>query len=333
MSKLLDWVALRGKLQADLQDYFARSQRDSQAGFYYALADCGQIPEFQGSGLDKLHASYIRLFSRTTESNIQDFGPVLISIDPGSTQLELPVNALLKAMKHGWTVSWIRSSLPANELANHLINYLDGRFEDGSSVLLRYYDPRLLPEFLSIIGDSYRKALLAPIVEWCFWDRKLGLRVSKGSGLQKIPKVHEVKISELERDLMGRAALPDLIMSNLLEEADESEFAKWLPHALYQAVHIHIEKAQKQGLKDIADLQLFTSLAIGIHPDFHLQIPEFISGLPKLGIEDDSLSDLVLKVPDHHWDALETSGQQALQDLRLSINHELQKKTDLILEN
>ncbi len=331
-----DWPAIRAKLAFAIDAFFAPLQPAGRTIHRYALADAAQIEQFRGERFawlqQRLAIPHISLFTLTQEQPIAAYGPLLISLDADASASHSLVGVLLQMMSYGWTVSWLTSTLEPEPLAQHLAGHLNGTLADETKVLVRYYDPRLLPEFLIHLDSQTKKALLGPIGQWAFWDRKLNLLRCRGGNLAESAGVKTCEISEKAQAALAEAAVPDLLVSMLIEEMDSETLAQWLPHALYNAVVEQIGAARRYGLTELADLQLFLSLAFEIHPKFQHILDIF--GLEKQRVQDGevSFSDLVLKVADHEWNYIGNHAAHEMKHLRDTHYQELLSRSNFILE-
>lgn len=99
----------------------------------------------------------------------ESVAPWLIALDrPGQPDLlERTVDIAMRAP----AVTWIASDLPARELLQRLQSRVDVALRQGDSLLLRYYDPRLLGELLGCLKAKQREHFLAVGQRWMVLDR------------------------------------------------------------------------------------------------------------------------------------------------------------------
>lgn len=132
----------------------------------YLLIDCAVRPDaartlrFYAEGL-----SYRSLFLNQPEEKHSDVGPWLVQIDASHTM-------------HGWLnalegtgdcipcVSHLATELGFEATFQHLQSMIEMQLSDGSSALLRFYDPRVMKRLLGILTAEQLEMLLAPFVEW-----------------------------------------------------------------------------------------------------------------------------------------------------------------------
>jgi hypothetical protein len=314
MSKHTDWQALQAILAQEIDAYLRDLTDVSPAMVSYALVDAGQIPEMRGAFLEQMEIPHARLFDGTKEHKIAKYGPVLIPLDRNANSGQLPVSQLLHSMQYGWTVSWLTSPLNLNDLASHLAGHLNGVLEDGREVLIRYYDPRNLAPFMENVDAKTKTVLLTPIKHWTYWDRNLALHTLEGAGLTNTAGVQSTQIARGTQQAMANAAVPDLIMSNLLADSDPRQFEEWLPHIMYGLIVAYIHNARTYGVSEFQDLYLFVSISINIHPEFHKILPIFVTENKNIISGEITFLDLVLRTDDDQWNNLSESGKEITLD-------------------
>lgn len=317
-----DWLPLQRKLMRDVTRFFDDAPQVGININRYALVDAAQVPELRSAAFLARPFHHVSLFSLTQENGIARYGPLLIPVDagPGSDV----VRRVVRAMRHGWTVSWLSSPLAMDDLADHLAGHLNGELADGKDVLVRYYDPRLLAAFIAHLDEQTKTALLGPVCQWAWWDRHLSLVTVKGGNESKSACITQTNISAVTQKAMAAAAKNDLFNSALLEDSEPDEFSSWLPHTLYHAVSRQVVRAEKLGLKEPADLVLFISLALRVHPDFFDALPNFARKKHSLALGEIDMATLALGVVDDDWNLLGRTGPAAVEEVRRVVNDALQ---------
>lgn len=302
-------MALHAMLAQEIDAYLAGLVGGSPELHSYALVDVGQIPEMRDTYLDRMEIPHVKLFAGTKEHKIAKYGPMLIPLDSKANSSQLPVSQLLHGMQYGWTVSWLTSPLGLEDMARHLAGHFNGVFEDGREVLIRYYDPRNLVPFLESVEVDTKAALLAPISTWTYWDRNLVLQTFTGPGAREVAGIRSTRITDRTKDAMATAAIPDLIMSKLLADSDADAYEEWLPYTLYDTISTMTTKALDYGLQDFADIYLFVSLAMTVHPEFHEQLPALRTERQNITDGTSALLDVMLEVQDDEWNDLSDTAE------------------------
>lgn len=319
------WASLRAKLFDDLAGSQIYKIREGASGEnWYALLDAGQLPRTYYAELKKKIPQHICLFSLTKEHNIAEYGPILIPIDRKLDNTT--VAALVRAMRFGWTVSWLSSLLSLNQLAIHLAGHLNGSFTDGSEVLIRYYDPRLLPAFINECELLSTRSLMYPICHWLSWNREMSLVVYDGGHGEKSPGVNVTNISKEVRLAMSVATFDDFVHAQILNDAGGDDFFNWLPHMVNYAVATQVKKARSYGLVLLPDIQLYVSLALTVHPQFFDLIPFFSKNLDYLKRNQVDIATLALAVDDRDWEKLGASGKAEIEKIKIATGEKICRK-------
>lgn len=73
-------------------------------------------------------------------------------------------------------VTWIVSSLPVRDLAQRLRHRVDAVLPGDQSVILRYYDPRVLHELAGCLSGITRESMFSIGTKWLYMDRDACLR-------------------------------------------------------------------------------------------------------------------------------------------------------------
>ena len=69
------------------------------------------------------------------------------------------------------SVSWVFSPLSRQELHDRMLRRSDVQFCDGTELMLRFLDPRILFELDSVLSESHHSAFFSFAHRWCALDR------------------------------------------------------------------------------------------------------------------------------------------------------------------
>lgn len=125
----------------------------------YAVLDGAAIPDL----LDHLYGDEppecVCLYSGDLEPDIAECAPYLVELKPGA--------AFTKWMlSEGWGNHWgvvIHTTAGLKELRSHLREFLMVRDPDGHQLYFRFYDPRVLGDFLGTCDGDQLAALFGPV--------------------------------------------------------------------------------------------------------------------------------------------------------------------------
>lgn len=114
-------------------------------------------------------AKLAKLFEKTPEVAIADFGPLLLRVDIAQRDwLKTFINAV-DCNKH---VVVVFSPWQFEALANHLRGFLQAQWNQGRSEgVLRYYDPRMLLPVAETLTPAQSNAFHAAVISWHWLDR------------------------------------------------------------------------------------------------------------------------------------------------------------------
>ena len=160
-----------------------------------------------------------------------------------------------------------------------------------------------------------KAALLAPISTWTYWDRNLVLQSITGPASHEVAGIRSTRITDRTKDAMATAAIPDLIMSKLLADSDADAYEEWLPHSLWLVTSTIATEARDYGLSEFADIYLFVSLAMTVHPEFHKHIAVFSSERKNIAEGKSAMLDVVLEVQDEEWNDTSDAGKNLRTEL------------------
>lgn len=188
----------------------------------YLLLDGAQIDNlmmqiYQLDESPECHALYLG----TRYQALSDVGPVLARLVPGS-RLEQHF------VEHWQTTAgiWLESDVSESELVEHLRSLVHADLSSGVTVLLRYYDPRILRQWLPELTSDQRDQVMGPIL-------RIRLpALHSGGSAREILRVHRVSAARYDYDPWLRLDDDQIDMLNRaqLEEFDQRLLAHMDKH-------------------------------------------------------------------------------------------------------
>jgi uncharacterized protein DUF4123 len=109
------------------------------------------------------HLEYACLYSGPLSPELEIAAPYLVQLDHGYRDTH-------QLIQRAWGNSWgvfLRSETSLKKLRRHLREFLIVRDERGNRLMFRYYDPRVLREYLPTCTRSELRTVFGPIE--CFW--------------------------------------------------------------------------------------------------------------------------------------------------------------------
>lgn len=287
--------------------------------YRYALIDAG-ITGF--ASLEQFMAQYTlhstALFLGTPEEPMVEIGPWLIEIPPLALPELYQQLAGLAATRHALSMISSRHSIQA--LSKCLRSWLDGELDDGTSVVIRYYDPRCglmlieqLPEMLPLLDGVHRWVSwgvdYAPI---CLTGKNLGL--SHGKVPHRIGYENQLKIDAFNPY--------DAMLAMIQEEAEATGVLESIAPGLQRWVaYQHYQQAWQNGARQWADLYMWVYAALTITPGLH-QYPEVSARIAENLKQGQSLLNLLLAISEKHQNTMKSYAPYHLWHLA----EKLQKK-------
>jgi hypothetical protein len=266
----------------------------------HALVSVGQCDEGAVAAMVGTHGlAYEQLFMQTPEADMAHIGPWLVELplDPSDALLHA-----LARMAATEAVSFLGSAMRPPKLAEHLRRFMSGVLPDGSSVLLRYFDPRIGFDMLTHWTGDVRQRFLAPLAWWAGWDAGFQPRRFQGASSAPASSSGDAAI-ELDAewlqaiDAIGEPQLTVALLAEELAETDSQasrELSALHPWLCRQIARDALAFARSAGCDGWEDRMLACRLALLTHPRFHSD-PGFTAAL--LDMRGQSLGDVMAALP------------------------------------
>ena len=167
--------------------------------------------------------------------------------------------------------TWLRSSAGLQALAHRLGLGIAALLDDGTEVLLRVADARVLPAMHDALEPAQRGSLFGCIQDWWYVDREETLQslpMDSGPATSAPPAASfPLTLTQSQLDSLLQAAEPDFVMQ-LLRDSYPGTLDR-LPRARRHAfVRRQIDAAQSWGLERVNDLASFCVLVLQHGEDF-----------------------------------------------------------------
>jgi len=124
----------------------------------YAVLDGASVKDLRQKLWQLDHAS-VCLFPGALEPDMAEVAPYLVPLEPGSA-----FTAWL--LKEGWGKHWgvfAASEADLRTLRGHFRSLVKVHDEEGEPMILRFYDPRVLPALLATCSEGQVKKLFGPV--------------------------------------------------------------------------------------------------------------------------------------------------------------------------
>ena len=221
------------------------------------------------------------LFLTMPEAESAAIGPWLISL-PKTPTSNLIHRIVEFSVKHH-AVSLFSSPFKGYALYPHLRSFMHCEFEDGSTGMLRYFDPRVGFELVTNWSSELQQRFIAPFDFWSSWDRSFTPIIRLGKSLKKaLAPADQITISNYTVIHLQQSNQADLLLalnhedrSKIEQPSPIEDIAPCLQYAL--AVEA-LGFAKERQLHSQEERLSLIKNALTIHPTFYKN-RKFISEL------------------------------------------------------
>jgi hypothetical protein len=151
-------ATIRASREELLRSLFPEGARPSMKT--WAVLDCARDERVYGAMLQSSNDRSC-LFAGALHPELAVSAPYVIALDPDDRLTAALVN-------RGWGNAWgifLRSNATLAELRRHLRTFLRVRSPDGSFLLFRYYDPRVLRLYLPTCVPNELEAVFGNVID------------------------------------------------------------------------------------------------------------------------------------------------------------------------
>jgi len=283
---------------------------DSATGAEHTLCLVVDTAAAEGSyaTLDRWKVPYHSLFDGTPEESLLEIAPLLIPVNGLDAETRSRVFAWAQKLAYAAPcLSWVETDAPPASLAEHLRRFHVVGLSEGQSLLMRWYDTRILPVWLACMTAAQAQAFTAHVSSWGYVDR---LGEVSAAAIERPPADFPttppygeplVTLTDAQYGMLIDATELDVLLKHL-RQIIRDELKRVPVRTLTQFVSKYQQAAISAGLDDI-DRQaqylvvaLYTSGKGVEHPAFSTLMTSPAPALDELakGIQD---------LPEEVWDA------------------------------
>jgi len=220
------------------------------------------------------------LFGLGDDSCLDGATPFVIRID-FSVNFRSILRDLANAACYACALSQIDTSLEIGQFADALTRRSEVLLPDGMSMLLRFFDTRILMPLLDVLTDDQRIAFLSCARDWWYADREGAMVPSlcptwAGADTFAPP----LKLSAGQERAMIDASEADAVIDFVGSRGRHPLFDAPYPQR-YPIVRALIDRAHHWGLENIPDLAAFVTVALSTSSDFDM-LPPWSELLPQV---------------------------------------------------
>jgi Domain of unknown function (DUF4123) len=274
----------------------------------YALVDgalLSALPERARRLWTKMDAQ--SLFAGCSD-DIEQVGPLLFSL--ADAQPYEKAIALLRDETSGQIAgSFILSSAQPTVLAATLSTLLDVRLDDGTEMVMRFFDPRILPSWLAVINPPYQAYLAEVVHYWACWqaDQTHALLDMQAhtKALVERPDL-PMQLSQKQEDKLMQHSYPYMMIEQFL--AHDPQALNTAPVAQrYAFLDAQIQRGKGYGLDAHGDLQAYCAVALQYGANFN-EDTLVSAALTRIKTDHLPFDEAIALVPNVRWQQLQKQG-------------------------
>lgn len=273
----------------------------------YLIIDSAQF-ENSHLKLKKWHVSYESLFDGKPEASLPEIAPLLIVLfDLEAERIEQLCTWAIELAHKAPCVSWVESVLTAAAFAEHLRNFHEVNLSEGQSMLMRWYDTRVLPVWLACLSPAQAEQFTASMLSLNyvnrFGDSAELFRTQVPAALPASLPLGEpiITLTDTQYSMLVDASDVDTLVSHLRRVITD-ETNKVPQRTLVEFVGKYQQRAIEAGVDDLDRQTQYVLLALytsGKGADHPLCV-EFMKAPPK---SLDEFQKVMQELPELVWEA------------------------------
>ncbi|MED5618257.1 DUF4123 domain-containing protein [Ideonella sp. BN130291] len=190
----------------------------------YATLDLANLRKTAAAALDRLRYNNGICLLGDLRQEAQLASPWLVEV-AAHTSAPLLHWTLELARQHS-AVTWMHSPLAPFALAHRLRARTETALPDGEAMLLRYFDPRVLPALESLLEPAQRASYLAVGSAWFHLDRgRTLLRIELAGASSPDPFAPPLRLTDKQFSGLLHAAEVDSVMPELVRQVPQTFLA------------------------------------------------------------------------------------------------------------
>ncbi|WP_175831958.1 DUF4123 domain-containing protein [Burkholderia cepacia] len=222
---------------------------------------------------DEERASWPAFVAASLLDNADDdariVGPLLFEWQPADGSADAADEADPRDIP--WSAaSVLVSPLTLAQLAAHLVPMVDVQLEQmESAMLMRFFDPRVLPFWLDMLPAAHRAYLAQGVRRWLHLDTELTVQATEITAPANVKQVAEfpLQLSQVQEDDLLAACYPYTMIERL--RAEKPALLASLPAAQhYGFVRDQLARCQAHGAESAVSLLIYCELALRYGPRF-----------------------------------------------------------------
>jgi hypothetical protein len=271
-----EWLAfcneIRGAEMIDLHIKIQGLRLDSSDN-YYLLVDQSAFPYISKIKKKIAALQIVNVLDTNANQPMDMASPLLIKWDFNDSNNEL-VQWFCTQGAYANGLHILKSALPLTQLAEKLAERSDALLPDNLTVLLRYFDTRILASLLKILTKEQINLLSNDIQSWWYVNRSGELTIAcLDNHGQSEPAIKPQIIFNAEQEArLLDAANGDMILSQLQQNPPEIMYPM-RPDQQYALVTHLISMALENGIQQVPEWLAFCTLGFATQGAIYQQAP------------------------------------------------------------
>ncbi len=239
------------------------------------------------------------LLTGGTGAGAAEVGPLLFPVSQKDIRVGLPAT-LLDNESGRCAGSFLISNLALNDIADQLTLFVDVKLADASTMVMRFFDPRVLPFWLKLVRQTHSSQLAAALESWIFWDAQENLSVERFEKHLTPSKENNfpLHIGELQEQHLINSCYPFTLIERFRLQ-DPSELIRIPVVERYEFFKDQVNRARAYGIETSGDIEVYCGLAIELGTRFDQD--EVLGSLLLRVKEGTKFADLLAVVSDLDW--------------------------------
>jgi hypothetical protein len=203
----------------------------------------------------------VNLFDDVQADDAQAVAPHLLPVDGRDAGRWLARS--LELAREQPAVTWIFGALPTHDLTQRLKRRLDVEFTDSQSLMLRFFDPRILAELKAcLLGESAAQFFAVGSI-WAYLDRDGQLQhIVCGPENEHDPIMPPLALNQAEQDALLLASEAGQVMAETMQRWPD-DLARLSPLARFALSKAACKQAEDLGRTGLSDKVLLLMHAAG----------------------------------------------------------------------
>jgi len=254
--------------------------------------------------LDHWEVPYFSLFAGTPEESLIEIAPLLIplnELDPGTKNRVFDwVQKLAYAAP---CLSWFETDAAPSQIANHLRRFHVVGLTEGQSMLMRWYDTRILPIWFACLTDEQTQVFTARTSGWGYVDRfgAVALAVQEEAQTADFPSspvfnAPMIELTDTQYGLLVDSTELDVLIKHLRQIIPD-ELKRVPVRVLTEFVSKYQQEAVSAGFDDIDRQAQYLVLALYTTGE-GTEAPEFKALLKRPPLALDEFARGIQELPD-----------------------------------